>query len=131
MRVGVDCLTWGVLRQSWYTALATGFCLAQVGEFSFVLAAVAKDVRTIDQHTFNLMVSSTIVTLLITPYLVTLAPRIARWISARHSEGPLAPLDRAFSSAGFVAPPCAYAAASAASQPASRPALLARRRVPP
>ncbi|MAE60998.1 MAG: sodium:proton exchanger [Planctomycetaceae bacterium] len=72
-----------VLRQSWYAAFATGFCLAQVGEFSFVLAATAWSYKTVDGDTYNLVVSATIATLFITPYLVTLGPRAARWMAAK------------------------------------------------
>jgi CPA2 family monovalent cation:H+ antiporter-2 len=57
--------------------LATGICLAQVGEFSFVLAMLARK-TVIDEQTFKLMISATIVTLILTPYLVAAAPRLAR-----------------------------------------------------
>ena len=58
------------------TALATGICLAQIGEFSFVLAGIARG-RLLDEETFALVVSATILTMLLTPYLVGLAPRLA------------------------------------------------------
>lgn len=84
-----------VLRQSWSTAFATGLCLAQAGEFSFVMAAAAKDGRTIDEYTFNLLVSSTIVTMLITPYLVMLAPRVSRAIAVLRGTESFTPPARA------------------------------------
>jgi CPA2 family monovalent cation:H+ antiporter-2 len=57
-------------------AVATGICLAQVGEFSFVLAKVAEDEGVIDIFLFELVVTATIGTLFMTPYLVAAAPRI-------------------------------------------------------
>jgi len=64
----------------WRFAVAAGLCLAQVGEFSFVLATIAQSSATgealMSPGTFRAMVSATIVTLLVTPYLVTFAPQI-------------------------------------------------------
>ena len=59
-------------------ALATGISLAQVGEFAFVLAQIAWSSNLIAGDTFRLMVSATVATLLLTPYLVTIAPEFAR-----------------------------------------------------
>lgn len=66
--------------QSWRYAIASGLCLAQVGEFSFVLATIAQSdaagTPLITSSTFLALVSATIVTLLLTPYLVAAAPRV-------------------------------------------------------
>ncbi|MDP7349033.1 MAG: NAD-binding protein, partial [Phycisphaeraceae bacterium] len=56
-----------------------GLCLAQVGEFSFVIADVAYLGKVINEHTFRLFVSATVVTLMMTPYLVATAPAAGRW----------------------------------------------------
>ncbi len=60
-------------------AVATACCLAQVGEFSFVLATIAHgDVPggpLLSDAAFRTLVSATIITLVLTPYLVALAPR--------------------------------------------------------
>ena len=61
-------------------AIATGLCIAQVGEFSFVLAELARQGELIDAEIFKLIVASTIVTLIATPYLVALAPKAATMI---------------------------------------------------
>jgi len=77
--VGKALLIWPVLRYFGLThasALATGICLAQVGEFSFLLAAAARG-GLLGDDLFLLIISATIVTLLITPYLVMSAPQIA------------------------------------------------------
>ena len=58
-------------------AVAAGVCLAQVGEFSFVLAEVARDEEVIDEQLFSLIISVTVASLLLTPYLVAAAPRLA------------------------------------------------------
>ncbi|MGD8451810.1 MAG: cation:proton antiporter [Phycisphaerae bacterium] len=64
-------------------AVATGVCLAQVGEFSFVLAEVARQGRVIDGGLFDLLVAATIATLFLTPYLVAAAPRLATAVGRR------------------------------------------------
>jgi len=58
------------------TAIAAGVALAQIGEFSFVLAELSRG-SLLDEDLFQLVVSITIVTLALTPYLVAGAPRIA------------------------------------------------------
>jgi CPA2 family monovalent cation:H+ antiporter-2 len=55
--------------------VATGICLAQVGEFSFVLLAVARG-KAISEEIFLLLISSTIVTLFLTPFLVAASMRV-------------------------------------------------------
>lgn len=83
--IGKAAVIWLVLRvfgvQS-RPALATGVCLAQVGEFSFVLAAEAVAGELISDELFTLLISATIASLFVTPYLVMLAPRISDGIHA-------------------------------------------------
>lgn len=51
-------------------ALASGICLSQVGEFSFVLARQARDVELMDLEQFKLFAAVIVVTMLVTNYLV-------------------------------------------------------------
>lgn len=77
-----------VFRYSVGASLATGICLAQVGEFSFVVAEVAHLGGLIDGDLFRLIVSATIVTLFLTPYLVAIAPIVeksVRTVSTRRA----------------------------------------------
>ncbi len=55
-------------------AIAAGVCMGQVGVFSFVLARLAQDGGVIEAEMFSLVVSITILTLFLTPYLVAFAP---------------------------------------------------------
>jgi K+:H+ antiporter len=77
--LGKALLIWAILhrfRLAHAHALAAGICLGQVGEFSFVLVAVGRG-SILDEDLFALMISATITTLFLTPYLVAMAPRIA------------------------------------------------------
>jgi CPA2 family monovalent cation:H+ antiporter-2 len=81
-----------VLGFPWGIAAATGMSVAQVGEFSFVLADTARrsaeaatgagGAAIISDDIFRLIVSVTITTLFVTPFLVAAAPRVAQWIES-------------------------------------------------
>jgi CPA2 family monovalent cation:H+ antiporter-2 len=80
--IGKALIIWLLMRlfgETHHNALMTGLCLAQVGEFSFVIAATARG-TLIDEEQFLLVVSATIGTLFLTPYLVAGAPRGAQAI---------------------------------------------------
>lgn len=77
-------VVWGILRQlgqSTHIAAATGVCLAQIGEFAFVLGSIAHEKKVITPEIHELMVSATIATLFVSPYLVPNAVRIGSWLS--------------------------------------------------
>ncbi len=77
---GKMALIWSILRALRYpngVALATGLSLAQIGEFSFVVATVARTGGIFEAEVFRLILTVTVITLLVTPYLVGLAPRLA------------------------------------------------------
>ncbi len=59
-------------------AAGVGLSLAQVGEFSFVLAQIAFASGVLGDRTFKLFVSVTLVTLFMTPYLVAAGPGFGR-----------------------------------------------------
>jgi CPA2 family monovalent cation:H+ antiporter-2 len=54
-------------------AIATGITLGQVGEFSFVLAATAREGSVLAGNTIDLIISVVIVLMLATPYMVAMA----------------------------------------------------------
>lgn len=77
--VGKAAIIWLIMHTlglSHRASIATGLCLAQIGEFSFVLAGIASASELIDADTFALVVSVTLPTLLVTPYLVAYSPDI-------------------------------------------------------
>ncbi|MBN2559799.1 MAG: cation:proton antiporter [Phycisphaerae bacterium] len=89
--IGKAVLAGGVtylFRASLGHAVATGVCLAQVGEFSVVLTEVARHRGLIDGDLFKLIISATIITLFLTPYLVAVAPRLARAAGRLSARGP-------------------------------------------
>lgn len=66
-----------LLGYSMRTAIITGFSLAQIGEFSFVLARSALGLKLLDTETYQIFLAASIVTMSLTPVLMALAPRAA------------------------------------------------------
>lgn len=66
-----------ILNYSMRTALLTAFCLAQVGEFSFVLAKSALGLELISNDAYQIFLASSILTMVLTPLLIGSAPRVA------------------------------------------------------
>jgi CPA2 family monovalent cation:H+ antiporter-2 len=58
-------------------AILVGIGLAQVGEFSFIIGEQGFGLNLISPELFNIFISSTIITMILTPLLFKLAPRIA------------------------------------------------------
>ena len=63
-------------------ALSTGITLSQVGEFSFVLAAAARNGGVLTSDTVDLLVSVIIVLMLVTPFLINHADTFAERLLA-------------------------------------------------
>jgi len=67
-----------LLRIDRRNALATGITLAQIGEFSFVLATEALRGNILTQNQFDLLVTVNIISMFLAPYMAAFAPLLAR-----------------------------------------------------
>ncbi|MFM7058122.1 MAG: cation:proton antiporter [Planctomycetota bacterium] len=70
------------------TSLGTGLSLCSVGEFAFVLGGQAQSANLITELQSNAIVSASIVTLLLTPTLISWAARLASWLNGRVYDSP-------------------------------------------
>jgi len=61
------------------TALITGLGLAQIGEFSFVLASEGQALGLVSRRVYLLILGTTAVTLVVTPFVLRLIPRLFSW----------------------------------------------------
>jgi CPA2 family monovalent cation:H+ antiporter-2 len=61
------------------TALLTGLGLAQIGEFSFVLASEGRSLGLVSRHVYLLILGTTAVTLVLTPFVLRLIPTLFTW----------------------------------------------------
>ncbi len=61
------------------TALITGLGLAQIGEFSFVLASEGQTLGIISRTVYLLILGTTALTLILTPFVMKLMPQLLTW----------------------------------------------------
>jgi CPA2 family monovalent cation:H+ antiporter-2 len=79
--VGKPLILGGVVRAFGYRnviPLATGLTLFQVGEFAFVLARVGRSTGAITNDLYSLVLNTAIVTMVLTPAVSGLTPRLYR-----------------------------------------------------
>jgi CPA2 family monovalent cation:H+ antiporter-2 len=82
--VGKWALTSGILllfKQPLKTAALAGLLLAQVGEFSFVLARIGVDSRAINSRVESLLLSAALVTIIANPLLLQFFPTLTLWLT--------------------------------------------------
>ncbi|MGB3534097.1 MAG: cation:proton antiporter [Microcoleaceae cyanobacterium] len=61
------------------TAIIAGLGLAQIGEFSFVLASTGQNLGLVARPVYLLILGTTAVTLVITPFVLQLIPKLLNW----------------------------------------------------
>lgn len=81
VKVTVVAVLFRVVRHASGTSLGTGLCLGSVGEFAFVLGSQSLAEGLISGDQYNALVSAAIVSLLLTPTLITFAPGLASWLN--------------------------------------------------
>ena len=69
-----------------HTSLDAGFCFCQIGEFSFIIAALGLSFKVIDEYLYPIIVTVSIVTTFFTPYIIRLADPLYNWINPRIPE---------------------------------------------
>ena len=62
------------------TAIQSGFCFCQIGEFSFIIAGLGLSFRVIDENLYPIIVSVSILTTFVTPYMIKGALPFYEWI---------------------------------------------------
>lgn len=62
------------------TALIAGLGLAQIGEFSFVLASEGQALGLVSRRVYLLILGTTAVTLVLTPFVLRLIPQLFAWL---------------------------------------------------
>jgi monovalent cation:H+ antiporter-2, CPA2 family len=87
-----------IFRYPLKTALIVGLGLAQIGEFSFVLASKGLSLGLVSRRIYLLILGTTAVTLVITPFVLRLVPYLFDWAESMpwlkpYLEGEGQPLD--------------------------------------
>ncbi|MEW6001876.1 MAG: cation:proton antiporter [Nitrospirota bacterium] len=66
------------------TSIHAGLGLSQIGEFSFVLAVAGRAAGLITEDFYQIFLSSSIITMIITPFILKAAPSLSSWLTSRH-----------------------------------------------
>ena len=69
-----------VFRYRLKTAIIVGLGLTQIGEFSFVLASEGQALGLVSRRVYLLILGTTAVTLVVTPFILRLVPLAFKWI---------------------------------------------------
>ena len=64
------------MKIDWKTALAAGFSIAQIGEFSFVLAQSGLEYQLISMNNYQIFLAVSILLMSLTPFIVGNAEKI-------------------------------------------------------
>jgi len=68
------------------TAFLTGMGLVQVGEFAFILAQTGLNKGLVDSEVYSLILSVALLTILLTPWFISFAPRIYLFVRQKTKE---------------------------------------------
>ena len=61
-------------------SMCAGLSMAQIGEFSFIIAMLGLQLKAIEPWLFSVVIATSAVTTLTTPYLILCSGRIANWL---------------------------------------------------
>ncbi|MDP2158272.1 MAG: cation:proton antiporter [Nitrospirota bacterium] len=84
-------------------ALHAGLGLAQIGEFSFVLAIAGRETGLITEDYYQIFLSSSVVTMMLTPFILNAAPSLSGWVASRRLMKRLAKMKKGSERAGHPA----------------------------
>jgi CPA2 family monovalent cation:H+ antiporter-2 len=82
-----------ITGQSIGNSVRTGFSMAQVGEFSYIIGSLGITYRAIDEKLYPIIVAASLITIFTTPYLVRLSTKITVLIERRAPTRVLMALD--------------------------------------
>lgn len=68
------------------TAVQSGFCFCQIGEFSFIIAGLGNSFHVIDPDLYAIIVSVSILTTFVTPYMIKGAQPFYEWLEPKLPE---------------------------------------------
>lgn len=90
LMIGKAIIVWAIIRIMGYpqrVAVMCGLGLAQIGEFSFVLAKAGQAVTLFEGEDYQIFLAASVISMLATPLLIAAAPTISGWVQAVLSDG--------------------------------------------
>lgn len=83
LKTSIGFLSIHILGHPSRVSLQTGLHLAQIGEFSFVLAIAGKSAGLITESFYQLFLSASVLTMLLTPLIIQASPSISSWVGSK------------------------------------------------
>lgn len=79
-KTALNILLLRLFGETWPRALLAGALLAQIGEFSFIMAALGVGVQAVSQEAYRLIVAVTVLSLVVSPLWLEISRRLHRVI---------------------------------------------------
>jgi len=94
--------TLGVMAsgQGLKVAVQSGFSLAQIGEFSFIIASLGMSLGVISNTLYPIIVAVSVITTFTTPYFIKMSPGVATWLE-KHIPSKWNKLITGYSASGY------------------------------
>lgn len=73
-----------LIGNSLRSSIIAGLGLAQIGEFSFVLAVAGRTVGLISEDFYQIFLSSSVLTMIATPFILKAAPSVSTWATSKN-----------------------------------------------
>ncbi len=83
-------IVWGVVRVLGYPqriSVVAALGLAQIGEFSFILAKVGRSVDLLPDADYQNFLAASIISMIATPFLIAVAPRVGFFVQKQVTDG--------------------------------------------
>ena len=74
--------------QSLKVAMESGFCLTQIGEFSFIIATLGMSLGVLSPEIYPVIVAVSVITIFTTPYFIKMSQPAYKWVE-KHLPGSL------------------------------------------
>jgi monovalent cation:H+ antiporter-2, CPA2 family len=88
--LGKAFIVWLIIRILGYPqriAIITGIGLAQIGEFSFVLAKSGQGVGLLPENDYQIFLAASVISMIATPFLIAAAPKLSFWLQRFLHDG--------------------------------------------
>ncbi|MEK6714082.1 MAG: cation:proton antiporter, partial [Nitrospirota bacterium] len=103
LKIITSAVSSSISGQTLQNSIQTGFYLSQIGEFCFILAVAGKNHGLITEEIYQIFLSASILTMIITPFVIMVSSPTAIWLISRSLFNRLERIRRVEEKEGFPA----------------------------
>jgi len=103
LKIITSAVSSSISGQTLQNSIQTGFYLSQIGEFSFILAVAGKNHGLITEEIYQIFLSASILTMIVTPFVIMVSSPTAIWLISRSLFNRLERIRRVEDKEGFPA----------------------------